>query len=93
MVASDGFMFLAFEVCWSRGPDGMRYSDDLRNIREGITGVWSLLWQGCIFHMMYRLGIALSTTNMESQTFDDAICHSSYEESPPFPGHLHLRRG
>ena len=23
-VASDGFMFWAFEVCWSRGPDGIR---------------------------------------------------------------------
>ena len=42
-VASDGFMLLAFEVCWSRGPDGIRYSDDLRNIREGITGVLSVL--------------------------------------------------
>ena len=28
----DGFMFLAFEVCWSRGPDGIKCSDDLRNI-------------------------------------------------------------
>ena len=28
--------FLAFEVCWSRGPDGIRCSDDLRNILEGI---------------------------------------------------------
>ena len=52
-VASDGFMFLAFEVCWSRGPDGIRYSDDMRNIWEGITGVWTVLWQGCIFQMMY----------------------------------------
>ena len=30
--ASDGFMFLAFEVCWSRGLDGIKCSDDLRNI-------------------------------------------------------------
>ena len=29
-VASDGIMCLAFEVC--RGPDGIRCSDDLRNI-------------------------------------------------------------
>ena len=63
----------------------MRYSDDLWNMREYITGVWSLFWQGCIFHMMYRLRIALPTTNMESQTFDEAICDSSYEESLPFP--------
>ena len=26
-----------------------------------------LLWQGCIFQMMYGLRIALSTMNMESQ--------------------------
>ena len=92
-VASNGFMFLAFEVCWSRGPDGIRYSDGLRSIWEGITWVWSVLWHGCIFQMMYGLKIALSTTNMESLTSDEAICDSSYEEYPPFPGHLHLRRG
>ena len=57
----------------------MRKSDNLRNIRKGITGVWSLLWQRCIFHMMYRLGNALPTTNMESPTFDEALCDSSYE--------------
>ena len=31
-VVSDGIMFLTFEVCWSEGPDGIRCSDDLRNI-------------------------------------------------------------
>ena len=31
-VASDRFMFLAFEVCWSRGPDGIKCIYDLRNI-------------------------------------------------------------
>ena len=59
----------------------IRYSYDLRNIWEGITGVRSLLWQGCIFQIMYGLIIALSTTNMESQPLDEAICDSSYEES------------
>ena len=29
-VASDVIMFLEFEVCWSRAPDGIRCSDDLR---------------------------------------------------------------
>ena len=29
-VTSDRFMFLAFDVCWSRGPDGLGCSDDLR---------------------------------------------------------------
>ena len=37
----------------------------------------STLWQGCIFQMMLR--VALSTINMESQTFDEAICDSSYK--------------
>ena len=48
---------------------------------------------GMYFSNYVQIGIALSTTNMESQTFDEAICDSSYEESPPFPGHLHLRKG
>ena len=47
---------------------------------------------GCIFQMMYGLGIALSTTNMESQTLDGAKCDYSYEKSLSFYGHLHLRR-
>ena len=48
-MASDGFMFLAFEVCWSRGPDGIRYSDDLRNFGKGITCIWSVIWQWMLF--------------------------------------------
>ena len=33
-VASNGIIFLAFELCWSRGPDGIRCFDDLRRHQE-----------------------------------------------------------
>ena len=49
-VTSDGLIFfLAFEVCWSREPDGTWCSDDLRNIRKGITCIWSVIWQWMLF--------------------------------------------
>ena len=41
------------------------------------------------FQMMHSLIIALSTTNMGSQTLDEAICDCSYEKSMSFLGHLH----
>ena len=56
-MASDGFMFLAFEVCWSRGHDGIIYSDDLRRHHRSLVstlagmyfsnGVWI---NNCIVH-------------------------------------------
>ena len=83
-MASDGFMFLVFEVCWSRGPDRIRYSDDLRRHHRSLLSTLAGMYflndvqiKNCIVHY--------------EQTFDEAICDSSYEESPPFPGHL--RRG
>ena len=52
---------------------------------------------GCIFPIMYWLRIALSTTNIESQTLDEALWlmkwFSRYENSLSFPGHLHSWRG
>ena len=39
----DRFMLLAFEVCWSRGPDGISCYDDPRNILEGIRSLVSTL--------------------------------------------------
>ena len=42
-VASNGIICLAFEVCWSRGPDGIRCSDDLGNIWEDIRSLVSTL--------------------------------------------------
>ena len=79
------FCFWQLKCVWSIGPDGIRWSDDdLMNILEGIAGVWSVLWQGCIFQMMYGLCIQLSTMNMESHTLDEAICDCSYEKSQSF---------
>ena len=88
-VAPDRLMFWPLKCVGSRGPDGIRCSNDMRNIGKGITGVWSVLWQGCIFQMMYGLRIVLSTMNMASQTLDEVICDYSYEKFLSFHGHLH----
>ena len=61
-------MFLAFEVCWSRGPDG------IRGTSEKASGVWSVLWQWMYFSndVLIR-SCALSVMNRESQTLDEPM--------------------
>ena len=81
-VASDGFMFLAFKVCWDQI---FRQSEELlrrhhRNLLSTLAGMYffnDVRIKQCIIHYEH--------------TFEEAICDISYEESPPFQGHL--RRG
>ena len=79
-VASDGIMCLAFEVGWSRIPDGIRCSDDLRNIWEGIRSLVSTLEVIHIFSNYVLIEDLSTTCDEDSNTTGDEDSNNTCDE-------------